>query len=161
MDNSQLQEIQRLYTEYFESSEKVRAEHKPFDGLFGFGKRIGDDPCHYVFSDRLEEALNAAASENLSSRDVSSLLNYIYEEPSSHKEKLEYWMLVAVHKHTDILIPFLSKEDAAPIARRYAELYPKNRRLPVQVALIKHLFRQAGIREKKGLSGIFSKHKGA
>lgn len=49
-----LEALQRLYGEYLDKARKAEANRKPFDGIFGFGKRKGKDPCHGRFAEDFE-----------------------------------------------------------------------------------------------------------
>ena len=78
----------------------------------------------------------------------------VFDAPRKHPEpKSAYWMLVAVQGLTRVLIPGLSKEDAAALAARYAEDYPRRERLPAQDELLTLLQTAGGVPSRRGLFG--------
>ncbi|NCB73270.1 MAG: hypothetical protein EOM51_00785 [Clostridia bacterium] len=153
------QEIRTVYADYINDVIQLEATRKPTDGLLGFGKKAGDDPCHDRFASRLEQELNALATETPSSETVSAVLHFVFNAPNEHKElKLAFWMLQAVSGLTEKLIVFLSPQDAADLLESFSELYPKRIRLPVQQKIAKLLNEQAGergVKKRRGLNDLF------
>jgi len=138
----------------------LQASLKPTDGLMGFGKRADSDPCHARFSDRLELKLREIAEQAPSSQETAELMRFVYEAAKKSKEDVSaYWMLVAVHGHTAVLIPLLSSADATELSRLYLDRYPKYSLLPMQKRLVGQLQEQSGKapRQKKGLASLFKK----
>ena len=132
--------IRKMYEDYFEKALAAERNRKPTDGMFGIGKKPGDDPCHTEFAAELEAALNEYAAEKPASADVRALLAFMYSVPKSHEEpKSVYWMLLAVQGLTLPLIPLLSPEDAAVLKKGYAAQYRRWERLPVQQQVLKAL----------------------
>ena len=132
--------IRKMYDDYFEKALAAERNRKPTDGMFGIGKKPGDDPCHTEFAAELEAALNEYAAEKPASADVRALLAFMYSVPKSHEEpKSVYWMLLAVQGLTLPLIPLLSPEDAAVLKKGYAAQYRRWERLPVQQQVLKAL----------------------
>ena len=132
--------IRKMYDDYFEKALAAERNRKPTDGMFGIGKKPGDDPCHTEFAAELEAALNEYAAEKPASADVRALLAFMYSVPKSHEEpKSVYWMLLAVQGLTLPLIPLLSPEDVAVLKKGYAAQYRRWERLPVQQQVLKAL----------------------
>ncbi len=132
MESSLISKVQEIYEGYIADTLRLEAERKPADGLLGFGRNPAHDPCHELFSDRLQKALKSAEGA-ITSDVVSELLHFMYKAPlENQNNKLAYWMLIAVHAHTKDMICFLNQEDAAALLLLYNELYPKRSRLPVQ-----------------------------
>ena len=137
--------IRKIYDAYFEKALAAEQNRKPTDGMFGIGKKAGDDPCHAAFAAELESALHEYASERPASDDVRTLLTYIYQIPKSHEDpKSMYWMLIAVHGLTNNLIPLLNAQDAADLVRTYQAEYKRWERLPVQQKILRALKQAAG-----------------
>ncbi|SHI23025.1 hypothetical protein SAMN02745823_03665 [Sporobacter termitidis DSM 10068] len=155
-----MREIRRIYGEYFDETGRAAMNKKATDGLMGFTKGPSADPCHDRFSEQLKQTLEAFAAAPPSSQDVEEVLRYIYDTPVAYKDNtLVYLMLQAVHAHTEKLIAFLSTEDAAGLAARYIETYPRSVRLPVQNKIVKLLQAQAGQSDvrKGGILNIFKR----
>ena len=126
-------EVRAIYEEYLEAAAEAEVERKPGDGLLGIGKGPADSPCHTRFAGALEAKLNAFAVSVPESAAIAAVLDYIYGVAPKYEDlKSAYWMLLAVHGLTLPLIPRLSPADAARLRARYAETYPRWKRLPVQ-----------------------------
>ena len=137
--------VRQLYADYLERAHQVERDHKPGDGLFGFGSKPSDDPCHSQFAQELEECLKKLAAEAPSSTVVREVLDSIYEAPGENRDFLSaYWMLVAVQGVTLDLIPLLAPADAEALWRRYKKMYPRWERLPAQEKVHAALKRQCG-----------------
>ncbi len=134
------QELRNLYDAYIEEALRVEQAHKPTDGLFGFGKKTSDDPCHDRFASDLEQRLSNFASNMPESASVRCVLSFIYTAHIDRKEpRSAYWMLIAVHGLTLPLIPLLSKEDAGTLLEEYSTVFPRRERFPAQKKLIAEL----------------------
>ncbi len=154
-----IQEVKQIYDDYFTDVRELQARRNPMEGLLGFGKRADDDPCHERFADRLGQKLSDFAKTSPASGEVCSVLRFVYEVPHEYKNaSMVYWMLLAVQGLTDELIPLLKTEDAASLSALFADLYPKNSRLPSQQKIASRLCLQAGAKEQKG-KGIFRSKK--
>ncbi|MBP0975094.1 MAG: hypothetical protein J6P20_03430 [Oscillospiraceae bacterium] len=139
-----LQEIQNIYQGYFDAVQKAEQNRKITDGMFGFGKKPADDPCHTDFLETLRSILTSETHEKPDSKHIQEILSYIYVSPAEHPEPLSaYWMLIAVHGLTNGLIPLLSKDDAAALLETYSKTYRRWERLPVQKNIIRLLKSQA------------------
>ena len=132
--------IRKIYDSYFEKALAAEKNRKPTDGMFGIGKKPGDDPCHAEFAAELETAIRAYSETQPSSPQVRELLKFMYQIPKSHEDpKSIYWMLVAVHGLTAELIPLLSAQDADALKTCYAAAYKRWERLPVQQQILRAL----------------------
>ena len=135
-----VEEISLLYDRYLEDAARAEREQKPGEGLFGFGKRPQDAPCHEHFVSDLGTALNVIAESEPDSTFLRSILGMIYDAPKTRPApKSAYWMLIAVHGLTLPLIPLLSPEDAAALSLSYAAAFPRRERLPVQKQVLDSL----------------------
>ena len=136
--------ILKIYDSYFEKALAAEKNRKPTDGMFGIGKKPGDDPCHTEFAEVLEAALKEFAASAPDSAAVSELLAYMYGIPKEHQDpKSVYWMLIAVHGLTAELIPRLGKDEAEVLYREYGAAYRRWERLPVQQQIYRALAQAA------------------
>ena len=140
-----MQKLSTLYENYLDEALKVELARKPGEGIFGIGKKPSDDPCHDRFTENLKKLLEdfrAAAPESGEVRDV---LRYLYRAPKEHPEpKTAYWLLIAVQSLTKELIPLLSVEDAAVLAKEYTGLYKRWELLPIQKQILDTLKKASG-----------------
>ena len=128
-----LSTVKEIYSAYIEKAEQLESNRKIGEGLLGIGKKPADDPCHEQFANDIENALKDIASGSPNSQEAKEILLYIYSTPAAHEEpKSIYWMLVAVHGATSVLVPFLSHEDAAEVYKMYCKAFRRWERLPVQ-----------------------------
>ena len=128
-----LDELRRLYGEYLARAHEAEANHKPLDGVWGFGQKSSDDPCHDRFALELETLLRSAAEEGTDPGELHAMLSYIYRAPRENREPLAaYWMLLAVHGLTLDLAGQLRWEDAGALWDEYRTAYPRWERLPAQ-----------------------------
>ena len=140
-----LARLETLYDDYLRTVDKLERERKPADGLLGLRPGPADDPCHDRFAADLAELLRDFAADGADSAAARAVLETVYAAPLKHPEpKSSYWMLVAVQGLTRDLIALLSTEDAAEVAARFAEDYPRRERLPVQDELLSLLRQRAG-----------------
>lgn len=135
-----LEELRRLYEEYIVEAREARAKLKYFEGVFGFGRKSSDDPCHSRFMEAFEELMNAVAAEGLDSAELREMLAYIYRAPAENREpQAVYWMFMAVHGLTLELAGQLSREDAEALWSEYRKVYPRWERLPAQKKVLSAL----------------------
>ena len=130
---AELSDVRALCEAYIAKVESLEHNRKPGEGIFGLKGGPSDDPCHDRFADELRALLDQYASEEHRPEEVREVLSYIYTVPLAHREpKSAYWMLVAVHGLTLVLVEALDPASAAALRRRYATDYPRWERLPVQ-----------------------------
>ena len=135
-----LEELRCLYGEYLIEAHRVEANHNPLDGVWGFGRKSSDDPCHSRFAEDLEALLKAAAVEGIESAGLREMLAYIYRAPKENREPLAvYWMLMAVHGLTLELAGQLRREDAEALWNEYRTAYPRRERLSPQKKVLSAL----------------------
>ena len=129
--------LQALYDGYLKDAIQVEKNRKPGEGIFGIGKRPSDDPCHDRFTENLKKLLEDFRAGGPESGEVRDVLRYIYRAPKEHPEpKTAYWLLIAVQSLTKELIPLLSGEDAAALAKEYTGIYKRWERLPIQKQIL-------------------------
>ena len=50
-------DVRSLCEAYLEAARQVERTHRPLDGMFGFGQKTADAPCHSRFLSDLEALL--------------------------------------------------------------------------------------------------------
>ena len=139
-----LDDVRAVYEEYTAQVARLEGERKAWDGLFGMGKKLADDPCHDRFFEELERLLKAFAAEKPSSDEVSSLLEFIYHAPCDEEQPVSALMpMNAVHSLTLELTGMLSAEDGKRLLEQYKMDHPRSRRFPVHKNVIKALEKAA------------------
>ncbi|WP_303838596.1 hypothetical protein [Ruminococcus flavefaciens] len=137
-----LDQIRAVYEEYSSQVAKLEGERKVWDGLFGMGKKLSDDPCHERFIEELEKLLKGLAEEKPSSEVIRVVLEFIYSTPCDEEQPSGTVMpMNAVHSLTVGLAEQLSPADAAELLEQYTRYYPKSKRFPVHKTVIKTLER--------------------
>ena len=125
-----------------EQAHQVEQERNPLDGILGFGTKSADAPCHDQFIKAMGSVLNTTAEDNLNSKEIREVLEYIYRAPKENQEPLAaYWMLIAVHGQTIDLIKNLNREDAGTLWAEYKKIYRHWDRLPAQARVLAALDR--------------------
>lgn len=138
------QTVQSLYEAYLTDAIQVEKAQKPTDGLFGFGKKAADDPCHDRFVLALENWLKEFAASSPDSSSVRNVLTFIYKTHAENRNyQSVYWMLIAVHGLTRSLIPLLNPADASTLLSEYSSAFPRYVRLPVQKEIMAALKKAA------------------
>lgn len=141
----EIKDFQNLYSEYLEAALKAEQNRRITDGMFGFGKKPDDDPCHAAFPDAMKELAAQFQKQNPDSGSVYEVLSYLYMLPREHREpNSAYWMLIAVAGLTKDLIPRLSAQDAFRLYEEYRKLFRRWERLPVQKEIIQLLKAASG-----------------
>ena len=142
--------LEKLYGEYLETVEGLERSRKFGEGMFGFKGGPADSPCHDRFAEDIKALLDDFAGRQPPSAATRGMLEYIYEAPKKHPNpKSAYWMLIAVQGLTRELIGALGKEDAAALAERFSEMYPRYEQVPVQIELLKDLQRAGGVSPRR------------
>mgnify|MGYP007102093307 CR=1 FL=1 len=137
-------QITALYESYLDTVRTLERNRKPGEGIFGLKGGPADDPCHDRFVDDLTAAIADFAAQEPSSEECRSVLEHMFTVPSAHRElRSAYWMLIAVHGLTPLLIARLSAADAAALYERYGKEYRRWERLPVQKQVLDALKKQA------------------
>ena len=135
-------DIRAVYDEYSSQVARLEGERKAWDGLFGMGKKLADDPCHDLFYEELEKLLKGLAEEKPSSEAIREVLEFIYRTPCDEEQPSSAVMpMNAVHSLTVELAGQLSPHDAAKLLEQYTRDYPKSKRFPVHKTVIKTLER--------------------
>ena len=138
------QELSALYGAYLEEAERVERNRRPFDGVFGLGKRASDDPCHDRFLADVEAWIRAFRETEPDSAAVREVLSLLFRAPKEHPEpQSAYWVMTAAQGYAGMLIPRLSPADAAALVSEYSAAYARWERMPVQKQLLEALKKAA------------------
>ena len=137
-------ELRTLYEAYLRKAEEAEQERKPFDGVFGLGRRPGNAPCHDRFVEEMEVWIRAFRDTDPDSAAVREVLEMMIHAPGElSAPQSAYWILIAVQGYGKMLVPRLSPQDAAVLAADYEKTVPRRERMPVQKQLLAAL-KQAG-----------------
>ena len=141
--NETLTRLRALIADYLDTVAELEAKRKPADGLLGLKPGPADDPCHDRFAEAVETLMKESAASP-SSGEAAETLSYLFEAAAEQKgSKSAYWMLIAVQGFGLELIDRLNAAEAKALRERYAALYPRWERLPVQDKLLKKLKSQS------------------
>ena len=136
--------LRERYRSYEETVEELEKNRKPFEGIFGMKGGPADNPCHDRFAEDMRGFFADYAAGRPDSAEVREVLDFVFNEPVAYRgPQCAYWMLTAVQGLTDVLIPLLSREDAAALAASYGKRYPRWKRLPNQDQLLARLKKAA------------------
>lgn len=142
-----LQQLEEIYQEYEEKLEEAEKKAGLFSGAFGMGDDPRTDACNQIFYDRLGSWAREFRDSQPDSQEAARGVDFILEYPFRHRESGTYWICYAAQQHAMTLISLLEKQEAGALAKRFARLYPKRERLPVQRKILEALEEQGG---KKG-----------
>jgi len=138
-----LARMDRVIGDYLADAEKLERNRKPSE-LFGLKFGPADDPLHARFAEDMAALLSDFAAEKPDSAALRPVLEKLFGAAGQHPEpRSAAWMLIAVQGLARELIPALSREDAAALAKDYESAWPRRARLPVQDEVLKILKKAA------------------
>ena len=138
-----LARMDRLTEDYLADADKQERSRKPNE-LFGLKFGPSDDPLHERFAKDLAELMKDFAAGEPDSVALRAVLEKLFGAAKTYPEpRSAHWMLVAVQGLSKELIPGLSREDAAALAKDYEAAWPRRSRLPVQDDVLKLLKKAA------------------
>ena len=138
-----LARMERLTEDYLADADKQERSRKPNE-LFGLKFGPSDDPLHERFAKDLAELMKDFAAGEPDSAALRAVLEKLFDAAKTYPEpRSAHWMLVAVQGLSKALIPGLSREDAAALAKDYEAAWPRRSRLPVQDDVLKLLKKAA------------------
>ena len=135
---TQLETLQQLYEAYTQKARTVLANKKFGEGLFGFGGKAADDPCHMQFV----ADVRALLENDLPTDDAAlcELLTWMLHMADGYdKIPSIYWTLIAAQGAALPLIPRLAPTDAAALHDSYKRAYNRWSLLPVQSDILRQL----------------------
>ena len=138
-----LARMERLTEDYLADADKLERSRKPNE-LFGLKFGPSDDPLHERFAKDLAELMKDFAAGEPDSVALRAVLEKLFGAAKTYPEpRSAHWMLVAVQGLSKELIPGLSREDAAALAKDFEAAWPRRSRLPVQDDVLKLLKKAA------------------
>lgn len=138
-----LARMDRLLEDYLAAAWQQERNRKPSE-LFGLKFGSSDDPLHDRFAKDMAELLSGFASEKPDSTSLRTVLEKLFAAAKKYPDpKSAHWMLVAIQGLARELIPGLSREDAASLAKDYEAAWPRRARLPVQDEVLRALKKAA------------------
>ena len=138
-----LARMERLTEDYLADADKLERSRKPNE-LFGLKFGPSDDPLHERFAKDLAELMKDFAAEEPDSAALRAVLEKLFGAAKTYPEpRSAHWMLVAVQGLSKELIPGLSREDAAALAKDFEAAWPRRSLLPVQDDVLKLLKKAA------------------
>lgn len=125
--------MENLIAAYLEKDRAANEGLKPLDGLFGFGKKPGDDACHEWFLDALAAETERMISGGIKGTDASSAASaLLHAAADTGLTASAKWTLVAAEKTILPLIERMPAGDKQSLLAWYDRAVPKRRRLPVE-----------------------------
>ena len=135
--------MDRLLEDYLNAAWNQERNRKPSE-LFGLKFGPSDDPLHEHFAGDMAALLSDFASGHPDSGAIRCVCAKLFGAAKDHADpKSAHWMLVAIQGLARELIPELSREDAAALAKDYESAWPRRARLPVQDDVLKALKKAA------------------
>ena len=136
--------LKQLYADYLEQARSLERNRRLGEGLFGFGRRPADDPCHEQFVKAVYETVQTLAEEQ-DTATVAEAIRWICDAPLTFPDEPPsiYWVLMAAHGGMLAGIPSLSAQDAKDLYDHYDATWPKDKRMPLQQQVHKALKKAA------------------
>ena len=134
------EKLRQLTIEYLSATDKLIANRKFGEGLFGMPDSARSSPVHTEFYNAMEATVKELAGDAPDSETAEALVRFLLTAVEKFPcSKLAEWMLLAIQNHALPLIPFLSPESKAEIFAWYNKAYPRMQRLPGQQKIAKAL----------------------
>ena len=127
---TQAKQLEQLYLDYIHQCRKISAGEPYGARLLSTGRDSRNHPCHQNFCDAVENLLRQFLDQGL--EDGAYLVRWMLEAPFLYAGEDARWYLLAVQKHTLLLIPGLDASSKKQISQWYSTLVPKRQRLPIQ-----------------------------
>lgn len=136
--------LEQAFADYRQDLEDFQRKRKPTDGLLGFGRKLGDDPCNDRLDERIRQAVETLCAGQPTSREAERAIRLLLFEQGKQAWPTEaQWMLRAVERHALPLIPYLDRGTASTLCQVYGKQYRPWERLPVQKQVYKALKEKA------------------
>ena len=134
------EEFQAILSDYREDLILLDNSLRPGDGVFGFGRVPGDDPCHARFDARAADLAESWAQPDKERDGAAELVRaMLCCDRELSLPVYAQGMLVAIQRHVLPLIPRLTGAEAGEIRSWYEKQYPFYRRMPVQKDVLRAL----------------------
>lgn len=140
MQNHIIIELEKCYSDYIVFANKNVRNASVGDGLLGMGKSPTDAAGHDVFFEKVEEITDRFVAQKDCHEFAFDFAKIILTHAATVNESdPSYWYMFASHVHAQKVIGLISTEKRHELAILYNQLYPKNKRLPVQNKIYKAL----------------------
>ena len=134
------EEFQSILSAYQEDLNALAKSLRPGDGVFGFGRKPGEDPCHERFDEQVSELAKTWAQPDRERDEAAELTRGMLRcDGELTLPVYAQGMLIAIQRHTLSLIPRLTEEEAREIRLWYEKQYPFYRRVPIQKDVLRAL----------------------
>ena len=139
------EEFQRVLAAYQEDLQRLADSLRPGDGILGFGRKPGDDPCHERFDEETAKLAESWAQPSSDREEAAELARRILRcDQELTLPVYAQVMLIAIQRHVLLLIPRLTEPEAREIRLWFEKQYPYFRRVPVQQEILKALKAKSG-----------------
>ncbi len=136
------EEFQTVLSAYQEDLSVLEGSLRPGDGVLGFGRVPGNDPCHDLFDKRAAELAERWAEPDSDREEAAQLVRLMLRcDRELSLPVYAQGMLVAIQRHAMPLIPRLTEGEARELRSWYEKQYPFYRRMPIQKDLLRALKR--------------------
>lgn len=134
------EEFQCVLSAYQEDLDRLAESLRPGDGVFGFGRVPGDDPCHERFDKRASELAESWAQPERDRAEAADLVRRMLRcDRDLALPVYAQGMLLAIQRHVLPLIPRLTEAEAREMRLWYEKQYPFFRRMPIQKDVLRAL----------------------
>ena len=136
-------EFEEMIAGYQADLDELRKSLRPGDGILGFGRVPGNDPCHARLDEKAAELAKSWAQPDRDRAEAAKLVQlYLSIDKSLTLPPYAQGMLVAIQRHILPLIPRLTREEAGALRTQFEKQYPRFARAPIQKDILRAL-RQA------------------
>ena len=136
--------LEQAFRDYRAALAECEKKYRPTDGILGFGHSIKDDPCHEQVDQCVERiaAQIRDACPSPQEAEQAALMLLARDDAATWPASAQ-WMLRAIERHCISLVPFLSRETAGALLKKYDARYKRWERFPAQEQVYKALKKQA------------------
>jgi hypothetical protein len=141
------QKIIMIYQDFLEEVNKLDSNdaHNLVTLVRTFFRRPSDvEKLLPDFDERVGNELNLLTEQYVESAEVRELAEWMLDQTGAQNDNPQIqYAFIAVQRHLTQLISFLTFEDAACLADRFAFTFPKWKRFPIHTELIAKLKNQS------------------
>lgn len=144
----QMEQLKQLFADYIDFANALPRESTLQKLLTDHRSSPSEDPGHQQFYNNVAVWTAEFAAGSPSSEEIRQVVEFILFAAPEQQDKMSYWYLIAVQRHTLELIPGMEPSDRISLAPCFEAAYPKATRVPVQLDILDLL---RGQTRKKGL----------
>ena len=131
--------LKQLVDDYIVFAIELRKKHNNLLSLFGPRTEEIYHPGHEAFDNAVENWCRDFAASQPDPEEVDAALELLLFDAEKQDGKAPYWYLIAVQRHSLMLIPLLDEARKSALAQRFADQYPPRLQVPVQVQVYQAL----------------------